>query len=68
MDELLVTKEYQHKGIGRELMLETEKNAVKIGAKVVQLTCVNDEKHNKFYNKLNYEDTKSFVIKHKWLI
>jgi GNAT superfamily N-acetyltransferase len=63
--EIVITKEYQNKGLGTALLTELEKQVKNLGAFMISLHAVNDEKHDRFYGKLGYGNCKNFVIKVK---
>lgn len=65
--EIVIAHEYQNQGIGTELMLEIEGRIKEAGGAMIQLQAVNDEMHEKFYGKLQYNTCNNFVIKSKWL-
>lgn len=65
--EIVIAHQYQNQGIGTELMLEVEKRVKKAGGAMIQLQAVNDEMHEKFYGKLQYNTCNNFVLKAKWL-
>lgn len=63
--EIVVSHEYQNKGIGTLFMGELEKRVKESGAFIIQLTAVNDEKHHHFYGKLGYRNAANLVLKSK---
>jgi len=65
--EIVIAYECQNQGIGTALMLEVEKRVKEAGGAMIQLQAVNDEMHEKFYGKLQYNTCNNFVIKSKWL-
>ena len=65
--EILIFAEHQGKGNGTMLMRELERQVKALGASLIQLKAVNDEKHNKFYGKLGYYDSKNLTLKGKFL-
>lgn len=65
--EIVIAHEHQNQGIGTELMLEIEKRVKTAGGAMIQLQAVNDEMHEKFYGKLQYNTCNNFVLKSKWL-
>jgi len=65
--EIVIAHQYQNQGIGTELMLEIEKRIKEAGGAMIQLQAVNDEMHEKFYGKLQYNTCTNFVLKSKWL-
>ena len=65
--EIVVTKNYQNKGIGTQMMLELEKRVKQLGVSLIQLSAVNDDMHEHFYGKLGYKNTTSINSKGKFL-
>ena len=65
--EIVINYKYQNMGYGSKFMIELEKRVKDLGASMVQLQAVNDEMHNKFYDKLEYKDATNFTLKSKWL-
>ncbi|MBQ2894717.1 MAG: GNAT family N-acetyltransferase [Clostridia bacterium] len=65
--EIVVTKNYQNKGIGTQMMLELEKRVKQLGVSLIQLSAVNDDMHEHFYGKLGYKNTTSMNSKGKFL-
>lgn len=63
--EIVISHSYQRKGIGTSFMNELEKRVKELGAFLVQLQSVNDEKHNTFYESLGYKDCHNLIIKSK---
>ena len=65
--EIVITAEHQGKGLGTQLMRELERRVKELGAAMVQLQAVNDEKHERFYGKLGFYNAGNFVLKAKFL-
>ena len=65
--EIVIAAEHQGKGLGTLLMGELEQRVKALGASMIQLQAVNDERHHRFYGKLNYFDANNFVLKAKFL-
>lgn len=65
--EIVIAAEHQGKGLGTLLMQELEQQVKKLGASLIQLQAVNDEKHKVFYDKLGYYDSKNLTLKGKFL-
>ncbi|MDC7280544.1 MULTISPECIES: GNAT family N-acetyltransferase [Pseudobutyrivibrio] len=66
LEEIVVSREYQGKGLGSELLAEVEKRVHEKGAFCVELQAVNDEMHEHYYGKAGYGDAANFVMKNKW--
>jgi len=65
--EIVIEHQCQNQGIGTTLMLEVEKRVKAAGGAMIQLQAVNDEMHERFYGKLQYNTCNNFVLKSKWL-
>lgn len=65
--EIVVAHAYQNKGIGTECMMELERRVKEAGGAMIQLQSVNDEKHERFYGKLEYKTVTNLVLKSKWI-
>ena len=65
--EIVIVHTYQDKGLGTDFMLELERQVKILGASMIQLQAVNDERHNNFYDKLQYKDVHNLILKTKWL-
>ena len=65
--EIVIKASLQGNGFGTEFMLEIETFVKQRGGAMIQLQAVNDEKHEKFYGKLQYNDCTNFKLKSKWL-
>lgn len=66
LEEIVISYDYQNKGLG-SLLLSTLENKVKeAGASCIELQAVKDEMHEKYYGKAGYNDAKNFVMKVKW--
>lgn len=65
--EIIIAREYQSKGFGSQMMLELERRVKAEGASMVQLMAVNDDKHNRFYDRLNYKNATNLLLKSKFL-
>ncbi len=63
--EIVISHEYQRKGIGTTFMKELEKRVKELGAFLVQLQSVNVERHNNFYGNLGYKDCQNLILKSK---
>lgn len=66
LEEIVIERTRQGKGLGSALLAETEGRVRKLGAAGVELSSVNDKMHGHFYSKAGYGNAKNFVIKVKW--
>ena len=65
--EIVIAHEHQGKGIGTQFMGLIEAKVKELGGAMIQLEAVNDDMHNSFYGKLNYQNCTNLVLKSKWL-
>lgn len=65
--EIVIAHGHQGKGIGTAFMGLIEAKVKELGGAMIQLEAVNDDLHNRFYGKLNYQDCNNLVLKSKWL-
>ena len=65
--EIVIAHKYQGRGIGTQFMGLIEAKVKELGGAMIQLQAVNDDMHNQFYGKLNYQDCNNLVLKSKWL-
>jgi len=65
--EIVIAHGYQGQGIGTQFMGMIETKVREFGGSMIQLQAVNDEMHNRFYGKLNYQNCSNLVLKSKWL-
>lgn len=65
--EIVIAHKYQGKGIGTQFMELIEGKVKEMGGSMIQLQAVNDDMHNSFYGKLNYQNCNNLVLKSKWL-
>ena len=54
IEEIVVFKEYQNKGYGKDMMNHIEKEAIDSGVEHIELLSVNDAHHKHFYESLGY--------------
>lgn len=66
LEEIIISYQYQNKGLGSMLLATLETKVKEAGASCVELQAVNDEMHEKYYEKAGYSDAKNFVMKVKW--
>ncbi len=67
LEEIIISADYQYKGFGSILLKEIETKVKEKGAYCVELQAVNDELHEKYYNKAGYKNAANFIMKVKWL-
>ncbi|WP_022780050.1 GNAT family N-acetyltransferase [Butyrivibrio sp. AE3009] len=67
LDEIVIFLGYQGKGYGSDFLKTLEQEVCKNGASIIELNSVNDEMHKHFYSKLDFYETKNFVMMGKFL-
>lgn len=65
--EIVIAAAYQSQGLGTAFMLELEQRVKALGGAMIQLQAVNDDRHERFYSRLQYKTTTTLVPKSKWL-
>lgn len=65
--EIVIAHEYQNQGLGTRFMEELERQVRELGGAMIQLQAVNDDMHERFYGKLNYQTCSNLVLKSKFL-
>ena len=63
LEEIIISADYQHKGFGSILLKEIETKVKEKGAYCVELQAVNDELHEKYYNKAGYKKARLAYMK-----
>lgn len=66
LEEILISHEKQNQGLGSMFLAELEKRVREAGASCVELQAVNDEMHERYYEKAGFHDATNFVLKVKW--
>lgn len=66
LEEIVIAYEWQNRGIGSLFLQELERRVAEKGASCVELQAVNDEMHERYYDKSGYKNAKNFVLKVKW--
>ena len=66
LEEILISRKFQNKGLGSTLLAELETKVKEAGVSCIELQAVKDEIHEKYYGKAGYGDAKNFVMKVKW--
>ena len=67
LDEIVIFKGFQGKGYGTDFIKILEQEVSKNCASIIELNSVNDEMHKHFYSKLDFYETKNFVMMGKFL-
>lgn len=64
LNEIAVSKDYQHKGVGTKLLNAVESSSFDLGADTIELFCNEDnEVAKKFYENNKYSTEKRLLIK-----
>ena len=66
LEEILISRTHQNKGLGSTLLAELELRVRDAGASCIELQAVLDEMHERYYNKAGYHNATNFVMKVKW--
>lgn len=66
LEEIIISYNYQNKGLGSTLLSVLETKVKEAGASCVELQAVKDEMHERYYGKAGYNDAGNFVMKVKW--
>ena len=67
LEEIVIVKEFQNHNYGTLLMTKLEEIVKNEGCGIIELISVNDDKHNHFYSKCGFDNTKSWILKGKTL-
>lgn len=65
--EIVIDYKYQNKGLGTKFMEEIEHRVIALGGKLIQLEAVNDEAHERFYDRLKYQTAGNLLLKSKFI-
>lgn len=67
LEEIVVFKDYQNKGIGTLFISELQKQLLNRDVSMIELMSVNDAKHLKFYEKFSFEKTNNLLVMSKFI-
>lgn len=67
LEEIVIFKEFQNKGLGKLFIKELEKQLLDKDVSLIELISVNDKKHDNFYSKLAFEDSTNLKIMSKFI-
>lgn len=62
LEEIVIFKKWQNKGLGKAFFKEIEKRALDHGAQHLELTSVNDVHHDHFYKSLGMYDATNLKV------
>lgn len=65
VEEILVFKEYQNKGLGSKMLQELESLVKKQGAQKIDLSTTYEDVHQRFYSRLGYEKSNFLIPMYK---
>lgn len=67
LEEIVIFKEFQNKGLGKMFIKELEKQLLGKNVSLIELMSVNDKKHDNFYSKLDFENSSNLKIMSKFI-
>lgn len=67
LEEIVIFKEFQNKGLGKMFIKELEKQLPGKNVSLIELMSVNDKKHDNFYSKLDFENSSNLKIMSKFI-
>lgn len=62
LEEIVVFKEYQNKGLGTLFINELQKHLLDKEVSMIELMSVNDSKHLNFYEKFSFEKSTNLLV------
>lgn len=67
LEEIVVFKDYQNKGLGTLFISELQKQLLNRDVSIIELMSVNDAKHLNFYEKFSFEKTNNLLVMSKFI-
>ena len=67
LEEIVVFKDFQDKGLGSLLINELERQLLDLDISMIELMSVNDTKHLHFYEKFSFEKSNNLLVMSKFL-
>ena len=67
LEEIVVFKDYQNKGLGTLFISELQKQLLNRDVSMIELMSVNDAKHLNFYEKFSFEKTYNLLVMSKFI-
>lgn len=67
LEEVVIFKEFQDKGLGSLFIKELENQLQDMGVSLIELMSINDEKHRHFYEKLKFAKAANMTIMSKFI-
>lgn len=62
LEEIVIFKEYQNKGLGTLFINELQKHLLDKEVSMIELMSVNDSKHLNFYEKFSFEKSTNLLV------
>lgn len=62
LEEIVIFKEYQNKGLGTLFINELQKHLLDKEVSMIELMSVNDSKHLNFYEKFSFEKSINLLV------
>lgn len=67
LEEIVVFKDYQNKGLGTLFINELERHLLDIDVSMIELMSINDVKHLHFYGKFSFKKSSNLLVMSKFL-
>ena len=67
LEEIVVFKDYQNKGLGTLFISELQKQLLNRDVSMIELMSVNDAKHLNFYEKFSFEKSSNLLVMSKFI-
>ena len=67
LEEIVVFKDYQNKGLGTLFISELQKQLLNRDVSMIELMSVNDAKHLNFYEKFSFEKSNNLLVMSKFI-
>lgn len=67
LEEIVIFKEYQNKGLGSLFIKELEDRLQGLDVSMIELMSINDDKHRHFYEKLKFAKASNLTIMSKFI-
>ncbi len=67
LEEIIVFKEFQNKGLGTFFIKELESRLSEIDVSMIELMSINDKKHINFYEKISFAKASNLKVMSKFI-
>lgn len=67
LEEIVIFKEFQNKGLGKMFIKELEKQLLDKDVGLIELMSVNDKNHDHFYGDLEFKNSSNLIIMSKFI-